>query len=524
MMIISTLSGYAGSDNDLSPIICPASQTTPRVDRRSSQCPTSPPIMASLADMDPLIAVGFHNLTSSPLCRLPEELLLDIMGRLDLVSIHCLRRSSRLFLRLYSSPIFRSSHGNNKGRLQTYQHWYRSKCQLRDTWPKELQALLDKDMTNYCDDCREKRMHHSWTSKIVALTKDYLHCSGCGIDHPTCLFSKTQRLISPKARVCIGREGFVRVCSHLTVTWQNITLTGKRLANLDTDFATVLLNKCKHESHHPKRHKKDPSLINYQIVYPVVQISGCRNKGTYIDLLWHGHLYLPNTGFDKEGYNKIATPNLISHQFKQFRKGAAEFIAPEFYPGRLLEMNCFDPNRCSCLRYAGIDQLPKGWQLTPHQDPEFLPCMRTFDYYQDFGHLACRRYPSSRLGPLRSFEMNEQDSLQGEQKRFESHHMSINQKTSRIGISIEQCPSDRQCLQIRYRRSITIIPEKCRTTYITWDWCEALDPDSYGLTDDEESFGIIWCQQPHCNNYYKYLRKAPFPLRDINRKCKKTCR
>jgi hypothetical protein len=39
--------------------------------------------MTRLAEMDPLVAVGLHNLTCSPLCQLPEELLLDIMERLD---------------------------------------------------------------------------------------------------------------------------------------------------------------------------------------------------------------------------------------------------------------------------------------------------------------------------------------------------------------------------------------------------------------------------------------------------------
>jgi len=36
----------------------------------------------------------------------------------------------------------------------------------------------------------------------------------------------------------------------------------------------------------------------------------------------------------------------------------------------------------------------------------------------------------------------------------------------------------------------------------TWAWCQALDPDSYGLTDDMDSFGILWCRQEGCQNYY----------------------
>jgi hypothetical protein len=182
--------------------------------------------------------------------------------------------------------------------------------------------------------------------------------------------------MSPKERVCIGIEAFVRVCEHQVITWNEVIRTGLQLVELDTDFATVFIKKCQHKSHFPEQHRKDTSLINYQNIYPVITLSGCQKEQVYIELKWHGHLYLPNNSFDKEGYNEIATPYLIHQQLQQFRRGTAEFIVPEFYPGRLIEMNCFDPNRCSCLRYAGVEQLPKGWKLTPHQQFDFLPHMR----------------------------------------------------------------------------------------------------------------------------------------------------
>ncbi|KAK0726789.1 hypothetical protein B0T26DRAFT_691765 [Lasiosphaeria miniovina] len=58
--------------------------------------------------LDPLVAASYYNLTSSPLCRLPDELLLDIMGRVDWVGLQCLRRSSRVFMRLFGAHEFRS--------------------------------------------------------------------------------------------------------------------------------------------------------------------------------------------------------------------------------------------------------------------------------------------------------------------------------------------------------------------------------------------------------------------------------
>ena len=66
------------------------------------------------------------------------------------------------------------------------------------------------------------------------------------------------------------------------------------------------------------------------------------------------------------------TPAFLRQQLEGFRKGAAEFIAPESTLGRLGEMNCFDPNRCRCLYYAGMEQLPRGWQLPLAIKPIFM--------------------------------------------------------------------------------------------------------------------------------------------------------
>lgn len=436
------------SDSDLLPFMPPASWTAHREDRSPCHCSTDRTSLASLAEMDPLIADGYHNLICSPLCRLPEELLLDIMKRLDLVSIQCLRRVSRLFLRLYCSPPFRGCHCDSSLLGSTYDHWCQPKDELRVTWSRRLQVLLDEDISNYCEDCRRRRTDESWTTKSTSLTMDYLHCSGCSNDHPTCLFSKTQRLKSPKTRICIGREGFVRVCEHRVVTWKEVIRTGRQLARLDTKLAKVFLDKCQHESHSPNHHRKDTSQTNYQMTYPVIQICGSVDNPIWVELVWHGHLYLPNTGFDEEGYNEIATPTLIRQQLEQFRQGVAKYIAPEISPGRLIEMSCFDPNRCSCLRYAGLEQLPDGWQLTPRQDPVLL---------------ACRMYPRNRLRPLRSSQMTEQGGLhlQSEQNYVEYHRSGVLATgapllgSSRIVVRIESCPSKKRCLQIQYTRLIT---------------------------------------------------------------------
>lgn len=503
------------TDSDLPPFVPSTTWTGHRIYQSSCQCFTDPLVMANVAKMDPLIAAGFHNLICSPLCRLPEELLLDIIQQLDLVSIRSLRRVSRLFIRLFSSPKFYNTYDSTCKRF-SFEHWYDPGDNLYTTWFPKLQVLLNRDIGDCCEDCRKKRTGPNWARKNASLTKEYLHCSGCRIDHPVCLFSKIQRSTRAKSRMCIGREGFVRICEHRAVTWKELIRTSLQLADLDTGFACVFLDKCKHESHSPKHHRNEIWLLHHQTIYPTIEIWGCLNERVLVRFSWQGHLKLPDIGFGEDGYNKTWTPNLIYQQLVQFRQGTAQYIIPEFSPGRLLEMNCFDPNRCACLHYTGIEQLPKGWQLTPQESESG----------------ACRKYPNSRLGPLRSFRNNKQESLQGEEKRIESHvaevHTTgtINYGSSTAMVRIEPCPTESRCLQIHYTRLITLIPkdrEVREANDITWVWFQALDPDSYNLTDDEETFGILWCRQPRCKNYYRYLRKAPFALEDTNRSCKRSC-
>ncbi|KAK4452507.1 hypothetical protein QBC34DRAFT_422719 [Podospora aff. communis PSN243] len=59
--------------------------------------------------MHPLIEASHHNTTKSPLCRLPDEVLIRLMQLSGKVTVECLRRCSRTFLRLFPDMCSRSS-------------------------------------------------------------------------------------------------------------------------------------------------------------------------------------------------------------------------------------------------------------------------------------------------------------------------------------------------------------------------------------------------------------------------------
>jgi len=48
-----------------------------------------------------LIAAAYYNKTLSPLCSLPDEVLVRLLQLADRITVECLRRASRTFLRLF---------------------------------------------------------------------------------------------------------------------------------------------------------------------------------------------------------------------------------------------------------------------------------------------------------------------------------------------------------------------------------------------------------------------------------------
>jgi hypothetical protein len=58
---------------------------------------------------------------------------------------------------------------------------------------------------------------------------------------------------------------------------------------------------------------------------------------------------------------------------------------------------------------------------------------------------------------------------------------------------------------------------------LPWGWYMALDPDSYGLTRDEESRGIVWCESRGCVNNYAGRRDALFAAPRLSLRCTADC-
>ncbi|KAK1455093.1 hypothetical protein CMEL01_03853 [Colletotrichum melonis] len=84
----------------------------------------------------------------------------------------------------------------------------------------------------FCRSCTENRDHSSQKYRAAVSP---LHCSGCRRDHPSSLFSVKQRQEEPDTRICIGREGHIRLCEHRTFGWDEFVHTSST-TNADTSI------------------------------------------------------------------------------------------------------------------------------------------------------------------------------------------------------------------------------------------------------------------------------------------------
>ncbi|KAK3936576.1 hypothetical protein QBC46DRAFT_394732 [Diplogelasinospora grovesii] len=435
-------------------------------------------------DMDPLIAPTFHNLTRSPLCSLPDDILLRVMSQADDVSLFCLRRTSRIFLRLFGDRRFRRVHD------ESYFTW---PWPARARWTRErvaahvkphLRPLLQRDL--YCETCR-----NFGPEAKRRLRTELIYCSGCDTKHPAGLFSYDQRHGPPNTRICIGREGHVRICDHLVLT----------CADVERWLATGrpwLVQKCCDRSH---RNALNPSPCGSEDHAVHVhfgafcRVRSCRDLHAqgpqpYIAIQWKTHITLPGVGLS----NGIDGADL--RRQVDWLRNTASFIFAE-RPGKYPpELQAFDPNSCSCVHSPGLSSQDR-WGF-PSREGNPVQCVR-------HGAAMNTRWFAGGVG------LRMEEFLDYLFKCYPRHFFT--------GWYAKKCGASAECVKISYEKLIPLSPCPRCHPISGWvkqafqpasaDWFMALDPDSYSLQQDRDSYGDYWCDNRTCLNYHLFHNQNP---------------
>lgn len=468
--------------------------------------------------MDPLVADTLYNTLYSPLCGLPEELLLQIIYQLDPIGLQCLRRTSRLFLRLFSDGQFDRYHALSSPATialklpgpPLFSPWAQPSPGLEhtDSWTPgstSLHQLLRRDMAgSVCPACAEnKEAREAWHATLRVRGEadtSSRHCVPCGSRHPLVFFSRL--------RQCIGRRGYVRLCEHpnCVITWDTAVQYGRQLARLDvSEPARIRLLVCRDKSHLPAHHPRRYTNADEQGYYPSITIIGSQSIAIRLCMEWKGHLQLtsPRRAREDERMESRLTPTDMVRLLKRFRRGTpAEFIVPQSGPGCALpEMRCLDPNRCECLDYKGWEDVPRGWPLALRQSKRSR-------------NQACRFSTKNGCGADGNVATI---NMKIGTHTARSVHISGGRGDSERRIDIDACPTaimsspSPPCVVITYRRWILVAAEGEECRAVTQSWYEAIDPRSYAgvlLSGDDRSvpFDVLACpgDDRACANYYCY--------------------
>ncbi|KAJ3543654.1 hypothetical protein NM208_g3458 [Fusarium decemcellulare] len=325
--------------------------------------------------MDPLVASASYNQQYSAIHRLPDEIILLIFDNVthDVVSFFCLRHVCHLFRRLVHDWKFRhhvfSNHSCHLS-CTTYPHnficpkWKSNATpaggchclreRIRDKKNSDIaQSIIARLQTDsLCSKCQRqyqlrKNNLQSATCKFAPIgilkTKDWLYCSACNLDHPSAVFSATER--AKQQRICIGRQGYVRLCDHEVITWADLEAQIARLKEPkgdNQDWETVRI--CRHPSHHPRC---DTQRTRSDRSWPAAKLSFRANTGFFdLNLFW-----APHTGpvLTRDGrFFASELRNAVS----DIRQSGSKYLMPQNAPSHLPEMACFPSTEgCECLRY-----------------------------------------------------------------------------------------------------------------------------------------------------------------------------
>ncbi|KAI1409143.1 hypothetical protein F5Y13DRAFT_95995 [Hypoxylon sp. FL1857] len=419
---------------------------------------------------DPLVAAQVYNKRHSPLCRLPEELLLHILHCIgeDAVSLCCLRRVSRLFRRLINEPVIwkRVSPQYAAGSI----YFISDCCYLSADAKKQLQQCLRRD--GMCDRC------HKSSDPPFRLLPKYcnfssicpcpLYCDACGSNHNVYAFSFNQDC-GRRERTCLGRQGAVQLCEHIHISWATVEAHISRWQQRSPgDWQACFDNfniECRDPSHDTRCTAEEPET------WPRARLQTAKRDQNLVvlNLEW-----TPHSGLDAFTLTPDARVPVTELRalFQRYRQGPASILFPSYPSNPLPEMVCFGPTKCICLHY----EMETDWKMLTITGPS--------------GRL--RFFRDDRNGCI---------SHHWRQRRYGYGH---GQKV-RMRKHWPRGEHNPICLVTIYQQDVLVCRKTDRNKFNpTHEWYHAMDPATHTHPSSRNDSPL--CKDASCMKYYRSAR------------------
>ncbi|KAB5513353.1 hypothetical protein GE09DRAFT_1162665, partial [Coniochaeta sp. 2T2.1] len=324
--------------------------------------------------------------------------------------------------------------------------------------------------------------------------QERLYCSGCRCCHPTRAFSVQQRVVTWDKRVCIGREGVLRICEHRSVSWKDIEfsldqhLVFPQHGPWNTPVISITGAKCQAVNHmgdHPGSvHHAGPEFV---LLYnlgvpsePALEIQVVRTVHAVFGLEDRSHL-------------KSTEVRSLFDQLRQAVSGSFALNAWQD-PRANTELRCFGSEKCTCLSYDHEVNANGGYKDCMPEESVLNTASSSHIVYrgginddQPGINRAGNVYYRSELGEY--CQLHRLRQLQGFIKAT---------YTRKISIPLEDLDL------VRDGDTVTVRPPHA--------WYHALDPDSYENRTSAD--GKVWpkCEDTSCRNYYRLFQTLGCPF------------
>ncbi|KAI8690973.1 hypothetical protein NCS56_00088900 [Fusarium sp. Ph1] len=459
-------------------------------------------------NIDPLVARHQYNLENSRIYSIPEEILVMAMRFLndeDAAALFSFQKNpfSR-YDRCMKCDLCKRDSGEHFG---IRRHCFEVKARDRsDVPPAELDeaaSRLRRDLL--CVNCQRgytNRKKHglSVACKFSTYEGDnqWLHCSGCKVDHLSTVFSTEEAKKPCNERLCIGRQGYVRLCEHEVITWADIEARVNQALRESIGSLDVTINfrRCQHQNPELGRKLNREVCDHHNILMSISAAPEVSELSVSLGLCWMVEFEHATT--QTTGDSEPLSAEELKVMAQALRLGGAASIIPAEGPSHLPEMDCFSAS-WDCHRFrlwprvleehptpqTSIRLLPEDRCVSKHTGTD-VPCTGL--------HTATTMSSSTSAGLTitapRGLPIVPEDGLNFNYSKF---ILANDKKTD-----------------VYDNDGVTLTPSH--------SWYHAMDRNSYSW---EGGCGALEsCQNPFCRNHYSLVAESSHCRPGISRNCK----
>ncbi|KAK0666670.1 hypothetical protein QBC41DRAFT_230021 [Cercophora samala] len=313
--------------------------------RENTQAPDDWEASTVDATIDSVMAARLHNHEHSRLLKLPDELMLKILGSFNLdvaideAAVFCLSRVSEFLRRIIKSelkPVWLPIRNmveppfyllRTPGVHNAIRYCLRKDLLCKTCLPRnDLRLTRDgrvvprythgKRLWDYC----KFESHH-----VKGIGP--LYCSGCDAIHHHRMFSAAEREVKGSQRVCIMRTGVVWLCKHRAISWADIEPHAIDLLSKEPENVRV---PCGQETQ---------GIMGGHIDVPIMTCEYPEHKGSFSGKCtmvfdpylnpWEDISYLSISSQDKDDWVCISLDNGLGAQLVRYgRDGKARLNPP----------------------------------------------------------------------------------------------------------------------------------------------------------------------------------------------------